>query len=124
MVVDDEKHIVEMYKRMLGLLGYQVDSRTSPVEAIEALRSNPMKYDLILTDMTMPQMNGYNFAKNITVIRPDLPVILCTGFSDQINEEKARSVGIHAFLLKPVLFQDLANALRRVLDEGQQRELH
>jgi CheY-like chemotaxis protein len=72
----------------------------------------------------MPQMNGYHFAKNITEIRSGLPIILCTGFSDQINEEKARSAGIHAFLLKPVLFHDLANALRMVLDEGQQRKPH
>jgi CheY-like chemotaxis protein len=124
LVVDDELHIVEMYKRMLSLLGYHVDSRTSPIEAIEALRSNPMKYDLILTDMTMPHMNGYHFAKNITEIRSGLPIILCTGFSDQINEDKARSVGIRAFLLKPVLLNDLAKALRRVLDESQKRKPH
>jgi PAS domain S-box-containing protein len=116
LVVDDEKHLVEMYRRMLGLLGYYVDGRTSPVEAIEALRSNPAKYDLLLTDMTMPQMNGYQLAKKVMDISPKMPVILCTGFSDQINEEKARSVGIWAFLLKPVLFQDLANTLRNVLD--------
>jgi PAS domain S-box-containing protein len=118
LVVDDEIHLLEMYKRMLGYLGYQVDIRTSPLEAIAALRSNPMKYDLLITDMTMPQMNGHNLAKKIMEIRPGLPVILCTGFSDQINEEKARSTGILAFLLKPVLFHDLANTLRRVLDES------
>ena len=118
LVVDDEMHLLEMYQRLLGLLGYQVDTRTSPIEAVEALRSNPMKYDLILTDMTMPQMNGHNLAKKAMEIRPGLPVVLCTGFSDQINEEKARSVGILAFLLKPVLFHDLANALRKALDEA------
>ena len=98
------------------MLGYQVETRTSPVEAIEAVRGNPQKYDLVITDMTMPQMTGYNLAKRLMEIRPGLPVILCTGFSDQINEEKARSVGILAFLLKPVLFHDLANTLRKVLD--------
>ncbi len=122
LVVDDEIHLLEMYKRMLGHLGYQVDIRTSPVEAIEALRSNPMKYQLLITDMTMPQMNGYNLAKKIMEIRPRLPVILCTGFSDQINEDKARSTGIRAFLLKPVLFHDLANTLRKALDEAKRED--
>jgi PAS domain S-box-containing protein len=121
LVVDDELHLLEMYQRMLGLLGYLVDTRASPIEAIEALRSNPMKYELILTDMTMPQMNGFNLAKKIMEIRPGLPVVLCTGFSDQINEEKARSAGILGFLLKPVLFHDLANTLRKALDESKER---
>jgi len=122
LVVDDEIHLLEMYKRMLGHLGYQVDIRTSPVEAIEALRSNPLKYHLLITDMTMPQMNGHNLAKKIMEIRPGLPVILCTGFSDQINEEKARSTGIRAFLLKPVLFHDLASTLRKTLDEAKRED--
>jgi PAS domain S-box-containing protein len=121
LVVDDEMHLLEMYQRMLGLLGYRVDTRSSPIEAIEALRSNPMKYDLVLTDMTMPQMNGHNLAKKIMEIRPGLPVILCTGFSDQINEEKARSAGILGFLLKPVLFHDLANTLRKALDDSSKK---
>ena len=99
------------------MLGYRVETRTSPVEALEAVRMNPQKYDLVITDMTMPQMTGYNLAKRLMEIRPGLPVILCTGFSDQINDEKARSVGIVEFLLKPVLLHDLANTLRKVLDE-------
>jgi PAS domain S-box-containing protein len=116
LVVDDETHLVEMYRRMLGLLGYQVEARTSPVEAIEAVRANPQKYALVLTDMTMPQMTGFSLAKQLIDIRSSLPIILCTGFSDQINEEKARSVGILAFLFKPVLLHDLAHSLRKVLD--------
>jgi CheY-like chemotaxis protein len=123
LVVDDEKHLVEMYQRMLSLLGYQVETRTSPVEAIEAVRGNSQKYDLVITDMTMPQMTGYNLAKQLMEIRPSLPIILCTGFSDQINEEKARSVGILAFLLKPLLFHDLANTLRIVLDETHKKKV-
>jgi PAS domain S-box-containing protein len=117
LLVDDEKHLADMYQKMLCLLGYQVETRTSPVEAVEAVRTNPQKYDLVITDMTMPQMTGYNLAKRLMEIRPGLPVILCTGFSDQVNEEKARSAGILAFLLKPLLFHDLANTLRKVLDE-------
>jgi PAS domain S-box-containing protein len=118
LVVDDEKHVVEMYQRMMGLLGYQVEARTSPLEAIEAVRANPRKYDLVLTDMTMPQMTGYALAKHLIEMQPDLPIILCTGFGDQINENKAQSVGILALLLKPVLFNDLANSLREVLDRN------
>jgi CheY-like chemotaxis protein len=118
LVVDDEKHLVEMYKRMLGMLGYQIDTRTSPVDAIEAVRANPKKYDLVITDMTMPQMTGYVLSKQLININQSMPVILCTGFGDQINDERALAVGIKAFLLKPVLFQDLANTLRRVLDQN------
>jgi len=124
LIVDDERHLVEMYQKMLSMLGYQVEVRTSPVEAIEAIRGNPQKYDLVITDMTMPQMTGYDLAKRLTEIRPKLPVILCTGFSDQMNEEKARSAGILAFLLKPVLFHDLANTMRKILDEATQKSLH
>jgi CheY-like chemotaxis protein len=123
LVVDDEEHIVEMYKRMLGVLGYQVEARTSPVEAIEAVRANPRKYDLVLTDMTMPQMTGYALAKHLIEMQPDLPIILCTGFGDQINENKTRSAGILALLLKPVLFNDLANTLREALDRNR-KEAH
>ena len=124
LIVDDERHLVEMYQKMLSMLGYQVEVRTSPVEAIEAIRGNPQKYDLVITDMTMPQMTGYDLAKRLTEIRPKLPVILCTGFSDQMNVEKARSLGILAFLLKPVLFHDLANTMRKILDEATQKSLH
>jgi len=122
LLIDDEQHLVEMYQRMLTMLGYHVDSRTSPVEAVEAVRANPQKYDLVITDMTMPQMTGYNLAKTLIEIRPNLPVVLCTGFSDQINEDKARSVGILAFLLKPVLFHDLAATLRKVLDDAYKKK--
>jgi CheY-like chemotaxis protein len=124
LLVDDEKPLADIYQKMLDMLGYQAETRTSPIEALEAVRTNPQKYDLVITDMTMPQMTGFNLAKRLMDIRPDLPVILCTGFSDQMTEEKARSVGILAFLLKPVLINDLANALRRVLDECQKRKPH
>jgi nitrogen-specific signal transduction histidine kinase/ActR/RegA family two-component response regulator len=116
LLVDDEKPLVDMYQRMLGSLGYRVEGRTSPVEAVEAVRSNPKKYDLVITDMTMPQMTGYTLAKRLMQIHPGLPVILCSGFSDQVSEEKARAAGISAFLLKPVVLRDLASTLRAVLD--------
>ena len=122
LVVDDEKPLADVYQQLLEMLGYQAETRTSPVEALEAVRMNPQKYDLVITDMTMPQMTGYNLAKRLMEIIPGLPVILCTGFSDQINDEKARSVGILALLFKPVLLHDLANSLRKVLDETHKKK--
>lgn len=122
LVVDDEKPLTDIYQHMLGMLGYQVETRTSPIEAVEAVRGNPQKYDLVITDMTMPNMTGYNLAKKLMEIRPGLPVILCTGFSDQVNEEKARSAGILAFLFKPVPLHDLANTLRKILDEAEKKK--
>jgi PAS domain S-box-containing protein len=115
--VDDEVLLVDMGRQMLGRLGYQVETRTSPVEALEAFRANPQKFDLIITDLTMPQFTGLDVAKKIREIRPDIPIILCTGFSDMANEQKARALGIRAFLLKPVSMKDIADTIRKVLDE-------
>jgi CheY-like chemotaxis protein len=116
LLVDDEAGLAELGKRMLGLQGYQVEARTSPVAALEVFRANPEKFDAVITDMTMPQLTGLSLAREILAIRPEIPIILCTGFSDQANEEKARSAGIRAFLFKPLIMQDLATAVREVLD--------
>ena len=101
---------------MLSHLGYEVDTRTSPIEALEAFRANPKKFDLVITDMTMPNMTGLTLAKKVNEISPGIPVILCTGFSDQANEHRAHALGIRAFLLKPILMRDLAEAVRKALD--------
>ena len=116
LLVDDEAGLAELGKRMLGLLGYQVEARTSPVAALEVFRANPDKFDAVITDMTMPQLTGWSLAREILAIRPEIPIILCTGFSDQANEEKARSAGIRTFLFKPLVMQDLATAVREALD--------
>jgi two-component system cell cycle sensor histidine kinase/response regulator CckA len=102
LVVDDEKALADIEKQLLSWMGYEVENRTSPIEAIEAFRANPQKFDLVLTDMTMPQMTGIKMAKQMIEIRADIPVIVCTGFSDQINEAQALSAGVKALLLKPV----------------------
>ena len=104
-------------RQMLGRLNYQVDVRTSPIEAIEAFRANPGKFDLVFTDMAMPQMTGLKLAGKLAEIRADIPIILCTGFSDQANEERALAMGIRAVLLKPLAMRDIAEAVRNVLDE-------
>jgi CheY-like chemotaxis protein len=95
---------------MLTRLGYQVDVRTSPVEALEAFRVHPSRYDLVITDLTMPQMTGLQLARRLIAIRPELPVILCTGFGDQDTEARAGASAIRTVLLKPLILRDLAEA--------------
>ena len=118
LVVDDEKALTDMTQLLLEHLGYRVETRTSPLEAIEAFRANPGKYHGVITDMTMPQMNGLNLSKKLLEIRADLPILLCTGFSDAANEEKARAVGIREFAFKPLALSDFAKTLRKMLDEA------
>jgi len=118
LVVDDEKALTDMAQLLLEHLGYRVETRTSPLEAIEAFRANPGKYHGVITDMTMPQMNGMNLSKKLLEIRADLPILLCTGFSDAANEEKARAVGIREFAFKPLALNDFAKTLRKMLDEA------
>jgi CheY-like chemotaxis protein len=108
--VDDEPALADISCRMLTRLGYQVDVRTSPVEALEAFRVHPSRYDLVITDLTMPQMTGLQLARRLIAIRPELPVILCTGFGDQDTEARAGASGIRTVLLKPLILRDLAEA--------------
>ena len=114
--VDDEKSIVEMVVRMLGHLGYHVTAGSNSIEALETFRLEPNKFDLVITDVTMPQMPGEVFTKEILKIRPDIPVIMCTGFSNLISEEKAKGIGIRAFLMKPIVMSDMSKTIREVLD--------
>ncbi len=116
LLVDDENAIVSMEKQMLERLGYSVVSRTSSVDALEAFRTDPDKFDLVITDMAMPNISGDKLASEVIKIRPDIPVILCTGFSERMPEGKATSLGIRGFLMKPVVKSDLANTIREVLD--------
>jgi signal transduction histidine kinase/CheY-like chemotaxis protein len=115
--VDDEEALVNLGKRMLQKLGYEVEIRASSIEALEAFRSQPERYDLVITDMTMPYMTGETLIKEILSIRPDIPIILCTGFSDVITEEKAKDIGIKAFVFKPIIKRELAKTIRELLDE-------
>ncbi len=116
--VDDEKVLVDIGEKMLKKLGYKVKGRTSPYEALEAFRANPDKFDLVITDMTMPIMSGENLAKEILKIRSDMPVIICTGFSNMITPENASSKGIKDFLMKPFTMHDLSKSIRKVLDQS------
>ena len=114
--VDDEPALSEMGKRMLEHLGYRVSATNDPVEALDLFRSDPDGFDLIVTDYTMPRMTGFDLTEEILRIRPDIPVILCTGYGESVTREKARNAGIRVFLVKPLTRQDLAEAVRHVLD--------
>jgi PAS domain S-box-containing protein len=115
--VDDEKALVEMGRQMLEHLGYKVTTRTSSIEALELFREQHQKFDLVITDMTMPNMTGDKLARELIEIRSDIPVVLCTGYSQQINEAKAKEMGIKAFVLKPMVMNELAKTIRKVLDQ-------
>jgi signal transduction histidine kinase len=115
--VDDEKMIVDIGQQALQRLGYDVVSRTSPIEALELFKAKPDFFDLVITDKTMPGMTGDAFAKELMNIRPNVPVIICTGYSQAVDNERARKIGIKAFVMKPILINELASAVRKVLDK-------
>ncbi|MBC2704617.1 PAS domain S-box protein [Desulfobacula sp.] len=116
LLVDDEEVIIAMEKQVLERLGYQVTSRTSSLEALEAFRANPDTFDLVITDMAMPNMPGDKLSTELIKIRSDIPILICTGFSEIMSEEKATSLGIKRFILKPIVMKDLARKIREVLD--------
>jgi len=117
LLVDDEDAILTMEKLMLERLGYHVTSRTSSMEALEAFRDSPYKFNLVITDMAMPNMPGDKLSLELTKVRPDIPVLLCTGFSETMSKETAASLGIKGFLLKPIVMKDLSQKIREVLDK-------
>ena len=114
--VDDEESLINMGKQLLVSLGYDVTTRISSIEALELFKTRPDTFDLVITDLTMPNMTGDELAKQLMAIRSDIPVILCTGFSTRITEEKAKSMGIRAFILKPLIRKDIAETIRKILD--------
>jgi len=115
--VDDELPIVRMGSQMLDRLGYKVTTRTSSVEALALFRARPNDFDLVITDMTMPNMTGDKLAAALIEIRPDIPLILCTGYSKKISDESASELGIKAIVYKPIVRKDLAKAIRKVLEK-------
>ncbi|MBI9085861.1 MAG: response regulator [Desulfobacterales bacterium] len=114
--VDDEPALVSLGKQRLERLGYQVETCTTPIEALERFGQDVGRFDLVITDMTMPGMSGDRLALSLMAIRPDIPVILCTGFSKQTTESQTRKIGIRAFIQKPVIGQELAVTVRQVLE--------
>jgi PAS domain S-box-containing protein len=117
LLVDDELPIINMGRQALERLGYRVTSRTSSIEALSLFRIKPHEFDLVISDMTMPNMTGDKLAVEMMRIRPDIPVILCTGYSNTITEDQALQIGVKAFIYKPIIKKDLANVIRSVLDQ-------
>jgi len=117
LLVDDEEMLVEMGKTMLEQLGYAVTVRTSSLEALATFQCQPNDFDAVITDQTMPAMTGLNLARQMLKIRPSLPIILCTGYSNLINQDKAKNYGIKGFAMKPFSKNKIAVLLRQVLDE-------
>ena len=116
--VDDEEALVEIVKLMLKQEAYEVVTRMSSAEALELFRTAPDDFDLVMTDMKMPKMTGERLAEKMMSIRPDIPIIICTGFSELVDEERARAIGIKAFVTKPYDVKKLSAIIRKVLDEN------
>ncbi len=114
--VDDERPLVDLAQRNLSALGYTVTACCDSREALRLFQADPDKFDLIITDMTMPKISGSDLSRQVTNVRPDQPIILCTGYSDFIDPEKAATMGIKDFILKPFSREILAGAIRKVLD--------
>ncbi|MCX5876170.1 MAG: GAF domain-containing protein [Deltaproteobacteria bacterium] len=116
LVVDDEPTVLAMHTGMLERLGYQVTALPSSQEALAAFSSRPQEFDLILTDMAMPGMPGDVLAHKIRQLRADIPILMCTGFSEKLTPERAAAVGIGKIIMKPLLFRELATCIREFLD--------
>jgi len=102
---------------MLKRLGYKVEISLNPLQALDLFQSKPDSFDLVITDMTMPQMTGAKLAQKLKELQPDVPVIICTGHSSLIDEEKAKRFGIDGYLMKPASMFTIAKAIRNVLDK-------
>ncbi|MCP4147585.1 MAG: PAS domain S-box protein [bacterium] len=116
--VDDEAVIVAMGKRMLEKLGYEVIVKIGSVDALDAFRADPGKYDLVITDYTMPNMTGIELAESMMAIRPNIPIILCSGYMRQKDSKRVQSMGLAKFLLKPLERKSLSKSIREVLDKN------
>jgi CheY-like chemotaxis protein len=116
LLVDDEEILTEMGRTMLERLGYEVTVRTGSLEALATFQNEPHRFDAVITDQTMPGMTGLDLARRMLQIRPDLPIILCTGYSNLVTEEQSKRSGIKGFAMKPLTKKDMATLLRTVLD--------
>jgi len=119
--IDDEQALVDVGEQILKNLRYEATVRTSSIEALELFRQQPERFDLVITDMTMPNMTGDRLAKELLRIRADIPVVLCTGFSEHLTEEAAKEMGIRELAMKPLVTSDLAQTIRRALDRQKEK---
>ncbi len=117
LLIDDEEEIIEMLEKMLGHFGYQITTKTCSEEALTLFCSEPNRFDLVITDQTMPKITGIELTRKVRELRPDIPVILCTGFSELITEEKLKALGVKEYIMKPIHCKEMAGIIRSVLDE-------
>ena len=118
LLVDDELSVAKLESLMLSRLGYHLTVETNSEDALNTFKSNPNSFDLVISDMTMPNMTGDQLAKELLSIKADIPIIICTGFSERINKEQAEIIGVKGFLMKPVVKLDMAQMVRKILDEA------
>ncbi len=118
LVVDDEADLADIMTRMLTLMGYDVHQYTDPQKALAGFAKEPGAFDAVVIDMTMPKVTGLQLAGEMVMIRPEIPIVLCTGFNRQVNPENASAVGIRKILKKPIAIQELAAALRGILGKS------
>ena len=121
LLVDDEEQILCMEQQMLESLGYQVEIRISSVEALKLFKNRPDAFDIVITDMMMPNMTGLALFEQIRYIKPKMPVILCTGFSEAIPDKDFKATGFSALAMKPVVAEEIATIVRQVLDHNKSR---
>lgn len=119
--VDDEDMLARLGQGTLQRLGYDVEAYTSSLQALEAFQADPQQFDLVITDQTMPAMTGATLVEKLRRLRPDIPIILCTGFSHLMSAEKAQVLGVDAFMMKPGGTQDWATLIQHVLDQRDQQ---
>jgi CheY-like chemotaxis protein len=116
--VDDEETLAELGERILGTLGYRVTASSSSLEALELFRGKHREFDLVFADLTMPGMTGVELAGEMLSIRPDIPIILCTGYSESITEERAREIGVRQVVTKPMVRKEIGRVIRDTLSPG------
>ena len=119
--VDDDVSVAAPVGEMLSQFGYDVETSTNPNHALTAFRDDPHRFDLLITDMTMPDLTGDDLAREVIRIRPDMPVIICTGFNRRIDDFNADAMGVKGLITKPFTIKDVAKTVREVLDRREDR---
>jgi DNA-binding NtrC family response regulator len=116
LLIDDEGDVLQMEESLLKRMGYNIKPFMDSTKALEAFRSNPDQFDIVVSDITMPGLSGEDLSEKLLQIRPDIPILLCTGFSWSMSKEKALSIGVKGVLLKPIIMKDFATKIRDILD--------
>jgi len=121
--VDDEQSLCQVFQTMVETLGYRVETRSNSVEALADFQSRPHVFDLVVTDQNMPYMKGEDLAREIRRLRPELPILLCTGYRESIDEDRFRAAGIDRILLKPVVMSEIEKNIKEMLEGAERKAL-